>query len=105
MIAEKTSAQEAKNTSTGFQPQTQTNSVILSPNINSTETTECISPTEVTAISIPTRPTLIPGITILLQRPTETARSNSDFRNDPKSSERFRSQDTSIGTTSQQLIH
>ena len=94
-----------KNTSTGFQPQTQTNFVILGPNINSTETTESISPTEVTATSIPTRPTLISGITILLQRPTETARSNSDFRNDPKSSEKFRSQDTSVGTTSQQLIH
>ena len=53
-----------KTTSTGFQPQTQTTSVFLNPNINSTKITENLSPTEVTAISIPTSPTLTPGITI-----------------------------------------
>ena len=49
-----------KNINTVFQPQTQTTSVILNPNINSTETKESISPTELTAISIPTSRTLIP---------------------------------------------
>ena len=61
-----------QNGSTGFQPQTQSTSVILNPKINNTETTESISPTELNRISIPTSFALIPGITIQMHVPTKT---------------------------------
>ena len=93
MITQKMSPPKSKpNTSTGFQTQTQTISVTLIPNKNSAETTESISPTEITGNSIPSSQTLIPGITIPLQVPTESIRSNADIRNDPSTSEKSTSQ-------------
>ena len=87
MITEKMSFPKSKrNTSTGFQPQTQTVFVTLNAEILSAETNESIFPTEVTGIPIPARPTLIPVITIPLQFRTENIRSSSDIRNDPNTS-------------------
>ena len=77
-----------------MQLQTQTFSVIP------IQTTKSISPTEVAGTSFPTIPTLIPGNRLLLQVPTETVRSNFDFRKDPKTSGNFTTQDKFFGATS-----
>ena len=72
-LTEKSTGQTSKqNTSFGFQPQTETTSVKINPNINNTETIESIFPTEITGTSIPTSSALITGITIPLQVPTKT---------------------------------
>ena len=63
------------------------------PNKNKTETTENISPTEVTGVSIRTSSALIQGITIPLQVPKKNIRSNSDSRIDPNTSEKCPSHD------------
>ena len=103
-FTEKTIAQKSnQNTSTDFQPQTQSISITISRNISNTESTESISPTEVTGISIPTSSALIPGITTPLQVPTKTIRSNSDIYNEPNTSEKITSQDNSSDVTSHQL--
>ena len=101
MVTEKMSAQKLKhNASTGFQPQTQTTSGIINPNINNTETTESSSLTEVTGISFLTNSTLITGITIPLKVPTKTVRSNSDIHIDPKTYDKLTAQDNFFSATS-----
>ena len=99
-LTEKNKGQTSnQNTSFGFQPQTETTSVKINPNINNTETIESIFPTEITGTSIPTSSALIPGITIPLQVPTKTILSNSDSHNESNTSEKFTSQDNSYGAT------
>ena len=48
ILTEELTAKIKQSTITSFQPQTQTTSVILSPNMNYTEISESISPTKVT---------------------------------------------------------
>ena len=94
---------QIEKTSAGFQSRTQTTSVNPKPNINNTETTESISATETTGISISTSFSLIPGIIIPLQVPTKTMRSSSDNNFEPSTSEKFTSQDKSFAVTSHQF--
>ena len=73
MITDNIIAQKSEqNTSAGSQRQTQTTSVSLNTITNGTETNECISPTEVTRISIATSFALIPGKIMPLHFSTET---------------------------------
>ena len=102
MITEKKSVQK-ENASTGFQPRTQTTSVILNRNKNNIEITETSCLTDVTGISIPTNSTLITGITIPLQAPTKTIQSNSDCHKDPNTTENFISHDNFFGATSHEF--
>ena len=103
IITEKFTARNLqKKTSARFQTQTQTTSVILSPGVTNTETTENIFPTEVTGISIQNS-SLIRNIAIAKQTPTKTIRSDSDIQIDPKTSEKFTSQDNSSGVTCHQF--
>ena len=61
MITEKISARKLQQkVSADFQPQTQTTSVYSNPNLINTKTTESISPTDVTGISISSSSTLTP---------------------------------------------
>ena len=60
-------------------------------------------PTEVTRTSTPTSSTLMPGNTMPLQVPSKNIRSNSVNQNDPKTSEKVRSQDISSGVNSHQV--
>ena len=90
-------------TSSVFQPQIQLTSVTLNPNKNNTETTESVSTTEVIGLSLPTSSSLIPGITMPLQVPTKTIRSNSDIYNEPNTSEKSTSQDICSGKTCHQF--
>ena len=93
---------EKSNQSLGFQPQTQSTFLTLYPNVNK-QTTEKISPTEVTGTSIPTSSPPIPEFKIPQQVPTKTVRSNSDFFREPNTSEKFTSQYISSGVTSHQF--
>ena len=68
-------------------------SATLNPNINSSKTTESNLP--VTGISIPTSFALIRRITVPLQVPTKTIRSNSENYNKANLSGKFTSQDNS----------
>ena len=92
-----------QNISAGIQFETQTTSMILVPKINNRKNFENISQTEVADFSIPINFTLIPRITIALQVPRKTIRSNSGIRNDSNTSEKFTSQDNSCGATSHQF--
>ena len=74
-----------------LQFQTQTNSVVSSPNINNTETRESIPHTVVLEILIPTSFTLVSDLNIPLQVPTKPIQSNSDTLSDPTTSEKFAS--------------
>ena len=72
-ITEKFIAQKLnQNTTTGFQPRTQSTSVTLNPNINNDQTTGSISPDKVTVTSIPVSSALIPDLKITLRIPTIT---------------------------------
>ena len=94
MITEKRSAQKSKQkTTTNFKSQLQKASVIPIPNLKKNETTENISPTEVTWNSNLTNSTLIPGISITMHVPTKTTCCNSDTDNEPRTFEKFNSQD------------
>ena len=75
----------------------------MNPNMNNTETSESIPRTEVSRISMPTSSTLIRGITVPVQSPTETMRSNTDNLNDPHTSEKFTVQDNPSAVTSHQF--
>ena len=87
-----------QNTSAGFAPQTTSISVIL--NINDTETTGSISPTEVTGLTIPASFDLIPGINTPQKVPAKIIRSNSHFYKEPNTSEKITSQDKYSGVSS-----
>ena len=75
--------------------------------MNNTETTENISPNKDTGVSFLTNSTLLLGITKPLQILTKAVWSNSDNHNDPNTSENFKTQDNSFGSTSHrfQLQH
>ena len=62
-----------------FQSQTGTNSAILNPKENITETTEDVPSSEAIETSIPNSSILIPGFTIPQQNPIKTIRINSEF--------------------------
>ena len=101
-ITEKIIAQKPnQNTSSGFQPRTQSFSVNSNQNLNNTETTESISPT---GISIETSSALISGITIPSQVPTVNILCKFVISFEPNSSEKFTSQDKSCGVTSHQFF-
>ena len=70
---------------------------------NNTEFTESTLSTEITAISVPNTSTQTPKIKIPLQVPTKTIRSNSDTHIDPNKSEKFTSQENTLGVTSHQF--
>ena len=91
-----------QNNTAGFQPRTQSISVTLNPNKKNTVTTELISPTAVTGISNSTNFVVILGVTIPMQAPTKTIRSNPVNLNEANTSEKFISQDNSPGVTSRQ---
>ena len=92
-----------RNSSTGFQPQTQTTSVTLNPDLKKTEITESISLTKATVFSIPTNFALILGFTIPRRVTIKTIRSNSNFYREPNTSENFTSQEKSSIITSHQF--
>ena len=92
-----------QKTSTSYQPQTQSTSVTLNPNINIIGTTESIYPTEVTGFSFSTSFAQVPGITLPLQVLIKIIRSNSDINIEPDSSEKCTSQDNFSGVTSHQF--
>ena len=103
-ITEKTIARKLKQkTHPGPQPQTQSNSGSLNPNISNIEATENMFPAEVTGPGIPTSSAPIPGITIPLQVSTKTIRSNSDNHSEPNTSDMFTSQEGFSGVTSHQF--
>ena len=68
-----------------------------------TETSESITPTNVTGIPFPTNSALLPSITIPLHVPTKTIRIDSDFFKESKTSERSISEDKFSGVTSDHL--
>ena len=101
MVTEVKNAQKSQQSvSADFQYQTQTTSVSSNPSINITGNTGSLLPTKATEISFPTRSTLIPGNNILFQVFTKALRSHSDIQNDPNTSEKFESHDSSFGATS-----
>ena len=68
--------------------------------MNITETIESIPYTQFTEISLSTSSTLVSGNNTPLQVPTKTIRSTSDTYSDPNTSEKFASQDNSLGAAS-----
>ena len=78
MITGKTTDKKSKQIlNTGNHCEVQTTSVISNPNINNTETSEGIPPTEATQKRPASSSTLIQGIDMPLQLPAKTFRSNS----------------------------
>ena len=76
--------------------------LILNPKLNNTKTTESLSSTEVTGISIPTSSALMRGMTLPLQVPTKTTRCSSDVQKEPNTSENVSSEKNSFGVASHQ---
>ena len=67
MTSEKFIAQKSQQfINTGFQSRTQTNSFFLNPNINNTENSESVPPTEVTEKLLPIVSTLTRGMSSAL---------------------------------------
>ena len=82
---------------------TQTNSVFLNPNINNTESSESVPPTEDTEVSLPIVSTLTRCMNPALQVPTRNIRSTSDVNKHPNTSEKCTSQRSLFGATSHQF--
>ena len=81
----------------------QTSFRISIPNINNPETTESAASTEVSETLKPNGSALIPDFDIPMKVPKKTIRNNSDTYNDPDTSEKFASQDYSLGASYHQF--